>query len=541
MQGNIETRVGIFVLIAIAIFVYMGFQIDAFRFDKDNYAPYCVYFHDISGLSRKAEVKIAGVKVGWVDKITLISDHEMQAQAVIMVRKEFNLYEDAHAIIRQEGLLGPKYLELATGDPLLPCIEPGGTLGKPSTSPVSVDELLQKFKVIAANVESVTDSLRETIGGAHGQDKLQMMFDNFADTSEKLSTVSSILERAFVRNEDRLDSLLEIGESVRRVADKLEGDLFPSFQDSIEKISNVIDRDFNRVADKLTSTADSLEEASIQARDSFSHITSVTQKIDEGRGLIGKLVNEDETYRDLKVTVQGLKNYFSKVNKIQIVFDGHSETMSRPAISYLFEDSKFFFDMRVHPNEDNFYLFELASSERGWRDEREIIKTYKDSFGRDIDPSTLKLTDDERLEDVYIKKETVLSRYTVKFGLQFGKIFKDLALRFGIFENTGGLGVDIDIPFKSDKFRWVTTLEIYDMTGWNRINLNFGNIQRRMFDRRPHVKWLNRMFFMRNLYFVFGADDFASKHNGTTFVGAGLRFGDDDIKYLLPSVGGFSS
>ncbi len=112
------------------------------------------------------------------------------------------------------------------------------------------------------------------------------MFDNFSDTSDKLASVSDILERAFTRNEDNLDSLLEIGESVRRVADKLEGDLFPSFQDSIEKISDVFDRDFNRVADKLSATADSLEEASIQARDSFGHITSVTQKIDEGQGLI---------------------------------------------------------------------------------------------------------------------------------------------------------------------------------------------------------------------------------------------------------------
>jgi hypothetical protein len=44
------------------------------------------------------------------------------------------------------------------------------------------------------------------------------------------------------------------------------------------------------------------------------------------------------------------------------------------------------------------------------------------------------------------------------------------------------------------------------------------------------------MYFMRNIYFVFGADDFISKFNASGFFGAGLRFGDDDVKYLFSSI-----
>ena len=46
------------------------------------------------------------------------------------------------------------------------------------------------------------------------------------------------------------------------------------------------------------------------------------------------------------------------------------------------------------------------------------------------------------------------------------------------------------------------------------------------------------MYILRNVYAVFGADDFASKNNASGFVGFGLRFTDDDIKYLLPSIAG---
>ena len=83
---------------------------------------------------------------------------------------------------------------------------------------------------------------------------------------------------------------------------------------------------------------------------------------------------------------------------------------------------------------------------------------------------------------------------------------------------------DVDIPLGSERFRWVTTFEIYDVAGWNRKG-----------DRRPHLKWLNRMFIFRSVYLTFGADDFASKNNANAFFGAGLRWGDDDIKFLMSS------
>ena len=119
LQAKIETRVGIFVLIALVIFGYMGFKIGAFRFDRSKYSKYMLYFRDISGLSRKAAVKIAGVKVGWVENIKLVEGPQAQVEAEIMVSSEYPLYQNAYALVRQDGLLGPKYVDLLPGDQLL--------------------------------------------------------------------------------------------------------------------------------------------------------------------------------------------------------------------------------------------------------------------------------------------------------------------------------------------------------------------------------------------------------------------------------------
>lgn len=528
LQGRLETQVGLFVLVAIGIFIYMGFQIGAFRFDRSNYNTYTTFFKDISGLARKADVKIAGVKVGWIEQIKLLANDEMQAEAEIMVLKDYVLHQDAYAIVRQEGLLGPKYLEIVIGDPLLCTLESGSTLGKTGVAPVSVDDLLHRVKHITSNVESVTDSLHGTVGGPEGREQLQAIFVNLQNATEKLSAFADVLNRSFTRNEDNIDALLAVGTNVRNVAQQLEEQVLPTFQDGILKISDAFDRDLDRVADRLSSTAGALEQASLEARESFSNLSCVTDKINQGKGLVGKLINEDETYKDLRIAAQGLKNYFSTINRIEVVFDAHGETMRRPAEHYRWEDSKFYFDMRIHPNEDIFYLVGAASSIKGWRSESELRREYFDrETGREIDATTLDIPDWARLLMVYNRRDVILTRNTVRLDLQFGKIFRNIAVRGGLFEGFGGVGVDIDIPFNTDKLRWVTTMELFDIIGWNRVE-----------DRRPHFKWLNKMYVMRNIYFTFGADDFVSRHNASTFVGIGLRFSDDDIKYLLPSLGG---
>jgi phospholipid/cholesterol/gamma-HCH transport system substrate-binding protein len=526
LVGKIETRVGIFVLLALAVFVYMGFQIGAFRFDRGRYAQYILTFKDVSGLSRKADVKIAGVKVGWVEKVTLKPNDDMYAEVIVMILKEYSLYHDAYAMVRQDGLLGPKYVEIVPGDPLLRKLSPGDPLSKPSTEPVSVDELLQQFKKIATNVDEATTSIKDVIGGVEGREQLQNIFNNIQTSMERLSSVSDVLDRALVRNEDHIDNFMQIG---------------TTFQTTLDKISTVFDRDFNRIASKFETTVSSFEEATIQARDGLRSISSVAEKIDEGKGVLGKLVNEDETYHDLKLAVEGFKNYLTKIDRMQVVFDTHFESMIRQAEGYTWEDSKGFFGVRIYPREDYFYLVQIVSSEKGYIRRKTTETDYVDSQGKPIsfaqaedrpfNQDRLDLDDLTRLAFVQTFNKKTITRDLFKVDLQFGKIFKDIAFRLGLFEGTAGIAADIDIPFKTDKFRWVTSLEMYDFNGRNRF----------VEDRRPHIKWLNKIFILRNIYTTFGADDFVSKRNASVFFGAGIRFGDDDIKYFLSSISGVGS
>jgi phospholipid/cholesterol/gamma-HCH transport system substrate-binding protein len=520
-----ETLVGIFVVSAVLIFLYMTFFLGIFRLDRWQYTPYLIYFNDVSGLERKAEVKIAGVKVGWVEAIELISNDPHQVKAQLRVHKKYTLFNNAYGLVRQDGLLGTKYLELFPGDSLLPVLSPGKALDKPGRPAASVDEILFKVKEIADNVEDVTHSLQASFGGRYGKEQVQSMFDNLQMTIERFAAFSNVLDRTISSNEERLNTMIV---DFKEVAHSMK-EAFPSIQDSVSRVANRLDKDVGKVADKLESSISILEEAVIQARDGFKSLSSITEKIDEGKGVVGKLINEDETYRDIKVTVQGLKNYFSKVDALSIVFDSHGEYMYRPAEHVNFEDAKGYLEARIHPNDDHFYVLQYVAAQKGniHRSIREV--KWFDERCNEILPSQFVNQTDKavflpELVGTIETRERVLDK--TKYGAQIGKVYKNLALRVGIFENSAGFGVDFDIPFNTDKFRWVTTLEGFDFRGRDRFS-----------DKRPHFKWLNRVFLLRNLYVAFGADDFVSKENANGFFGGGLRFCDDDVKYFLAQAG----
>ena len=528
---------GVFVIFALGILFYMTFNIGVFRLNRGDYNHYTVYFEDVSGLQKKAEVKIAGVKVGWVESIDLLQDGVLQAKALITVLKVYELHTDAYAIVRQDGILGAKYLEIVPGDSLLPALGSGQALGKPGRPPVNVDELFQKFKVIANNVEDITNSIKNVVG-SDGTDNLRSIITNFNTASSHLSAFSDSLERTISSNEQNLNSMIS---DFKDFAKEIRTG-WPNLQSSIEKMSNVIDRDLNRFATKFESTAGAVEDAAVQARDGLRSISDVADKINEGRGLLGKLVTEDETYSDIKVAVQGLKNYFAKVERLGIVFDAHSESMWGKAenftdhldLNVTKKDSRGYFGVRIHPSDDRYYILQAVSGRKGWVERYTTHQRFSGATGEltdmcsngpmtEIQPTFTRV----KIQDPECKETTIQHRDgKLKFNLQMAKAFKDLAFRFGLFESSAGMAIDYDIPFGTENFRWVTSIEAYDFYGDDRIA-----------DQRPHLKWLNSVFMFNNLYMAFGADDFISKRNANAFFGMGLRFGDDDMKYLVSKVG----
>lgn len=545
-----ETRVGLFILAAIAVFLYLSLNIKAIRFDKHQYSTYKAYFDDTGGLTVKASVKIAGVDVGWVENIELLDNGK--AEVIMRINKNNRLAKNAYAMIHQDGLIGTKTLEIDPGDPSpsTGILLPGGTLTMPGKTPASVGELLDQFRDIATTIHDITGALKSVFASRQGEEQMKQALKSIAKASDRLADFSEILNRTMKQNEEKISTMIDdfketakslkrevpaISSDVHKVSDTISTD-FHKASDSIgtdfHNASDSITKDFNKIADtvstgfskasdnlgaagkKASSAFEHIEDGAIQAKDTFREAGQVMEKINTGKGVIGKLINEDEAYTDLKKTIKGFKEYVGKTQSLLLNIDMHTESFLRNS------NSKGYFELRLRPNSDNFYTIQLVGDERGAISRETSYFKRKDSQGNIINASDLemkkKVEFPDQLETVVQKKNALL------FGLQFGKRFDRLAFRVGLFENTFGAGVDYYVPLSTDKLHWITSLEMFDLTGANRLN-----------DTRPHIKWINKAFFLRNFYTTFGVDDICSKRDANPFIGGGLRFGDDDLKYFL--------
>lgn len=526
-----ETKVGVFIVLAIGIFIYLSVNIGSLRLDMAQYNTFKTYFDDIGGLDLKAPVKIAGVDIGWVDAIELLPDGK--AEIIMRVNKNIKLAKNAYALIAQEGLIGTKTLEIEPGDPLTGFLLPGSILSMPGRSPATVSDLLDQFKDIASSVIDIASSFKATFATQRGEENMKMALDGIAKASNRIADFSEVLERTMAKNENNINSTLADMRSVMHNLDTGMPTMIKNFNEALPSFRNTSDTLRVALADdtlpQVTSAFKSLEKTSDFAKSTFREAEQVTEKINKGKGLLGKLVNEDETYDDIKKTIRGLKDYVSKSQSLVIDVDMHSElSLDRDW------NSKGYFNLRLRPTQDYFYQLQLISDEHGSIIRDEEHREWFDSDGYKIDQDKLDygtsdygkaLDAHDKLEFAKVKDKTTRRKNDILFGFQFGKRFDRLALRVGLFENTFGVACDYYVPLKTSKIHWISSLEMFDMKGTNRIN-----------DKRPHVRWINKIFFMKNIYTAFGVSDAIGKNTSAPFWGGGIRFGDDDLKYLLSSL-----
>jgi phospholipid/cholesterol/gamma-HCH transport system substrate-binding protein len=115
MQNN-STRdliVGLFVLVGLASLAYLSLRVGGLEFDGGKRMLLRATFDDIGGLSVRAPVRVAGVKIGQVSAIGL--DKDLRAEVALEVESDVALSIDSSAAIRTSGLLGDQFISVELG------------------------------------------------------------------------------------------------------------------------------------------------------------------------------------------------------------------------------------------------------------------------------------------------------------------------------------------------------------------------------------------------------------------------------------------
>jgi virulence factor Mce-like protein len=195
MKGNLLIKIGLLLLGAIFILVYMLAQLGAFSRFTQSINEYTVRFDSVSGLSPGARVLIAGVEVGEVKEIKLDSG---RAKLVLALQSQVRLHTDAIALLRTQGLLGERYVEIQPGQTAL--LLPGQEIQKSSLL-LDLDRFLDQVGALSASVGDFSNSFNRVFGGSEGQERLKRMVEDL--------DALGVLVKNFNQSEGTLKKLID--------------------------------------------------------------------------------------------------------------------------------------------------------------------------------------------------------------------------------------------------------------------------------------------------------------------------------------------
>lgn len=113
---KIDFSVGLFVLVGLCAIVYMAVQFGSSRLFGSDDQSVTAIFTNIGGLSSGSNITIAGVKIGTVGAITL-NIETLKAEVELRIDNSIELFDDATASIKTNGLIGDKYIAIYPGTP----------------------------------------------------------------------------------------------------------------------------------------------------------------------------------------------------------------------------------------------------------------------------------------------------------------------------------------------------------------------------------------------------------------------------------------
>lgn len=464
-----EFKVGLFTLVALVAVVYMFFVLSPDIIDSDSADPYYTIVDNASGIVPKTHVRTNGVTVGKVEEVLLEASH---TKITFGVEKGVKIPGGSKIEIRTRGLLGETFLEIVRGPDTGVYIKAGNLIPMNSEQ-VGVSQLIGIVGGIAKDIKKVTNTLAVVLGGDEGQNSFGNILTNLEDSTGNLREILA----------HNKESVHDIIENLRK------------FSNNAATVMN--DQNTKRLDEILSQ----FESTMADVRSSANNVKLVSSKIEEGQGTLGQLVNNDDTIEELKAAIKDVRTVIAPATKLKIDVKYQGEYRDD-------NTSQHYFDMVFRTRPDKFYLLGATSTK-----EDEISTTTVTSSETTGGQTTTDTT------------EKQIAKKALKFNFQFGKRWGAVALRFGLFETTGGFASDFYL-FR-DHLR--LSLEAFDWDNESEVR------------KTAHLKAYARILFLDNIFVMIGVDDITRKAStdgkdsdtSRPFVGLGLSFNDDDLKAIL--------
>lgn len=484
---SIETKVGIFVVIGSIFIAVLSAVFGNISFHGGGKT---VYFkiNDATGIRAGTPIMYRGIKVGEVEEVALQKEY---ISAKVVVFSGYEIPDNVIFTVKQSGFVGQKYVEFEID----PNVQAKSALldgyeydGKQSAS--SMDAVMAKLDKVAGEMELLLHSINDIVATNESKGALK-------DTIGNLKAITDSINSLITSNDEKFNEVIENARNMTEVIDRLLVKNEAGINRSVANIDELmqtlkqfgasVDRILQNNEGNIDDSLKNLREITDKINSAMDNIGDITRDINEGKGTLGLLINDNETKENVKNVVSGISSFFGNSK------DGESgfKLYGTIGADYLFDGKSVntgrgYAQVSLYTDPRNFYMIGVGNIPN-------------------IDPHG----------DFYDITGRRIKNSELAVSLQYSHIFQKIfGLRFGIFDNTLGLATDF-YPLKNDNL--TISLEAYDFNAYSS-----------RFDvyTRALIKW----YFYKGFFLQGGVEDIIGNTNRMYMVGTGVRFSPGDFK-----------
>ena len=281
MRISKEIKAAFFVLSTILLFIF-GFNYLKGSSILDKQKTIYAVYDEVDGLLVGANVMINGLSIGNVTELDFLPN-STKILVTLKVKDKLNFSSKSTASIYETGVLGGLAISIEpvferesivkTGDTLMSSVRPGLT------------ELINRqIEPLSRQLQSTITSVDSIFSGASNVLNRQTQEEIKESISVLTSAINSINNTSAIIEETLTSKNTQINNTI----------------DNIEKISS----NLSNVSDELNSFGLSALLSNLEV--SVDGISSIVDKINSDNSTLGKLINEDEVYNNLNLSIESL-------------------------------------------------------------------------------------------------------------------------------------------------------------------------------------------------------------------------------------------
>jgi len=285
-----ETKVGILAVVAIAILI-LGYSFlkgnDVFSSDNTYYATYS----RVDGLTESKPVLVNGYQIGRVSEMRLQDDGRIRTE--FKVKRSYAIPANTVALLASTDLLGGKAIVFELGDGSSYAKDGEElTAGIQKNIMEQVEPIQKKAQDIAAVLDSVLSSINNTINKDFQRD-FNRSINSIANSLQNLEGITRQLDGLVVSERNRISHIIG---NVESITDNLKN--------NNERIGSVL-ANLDSITDQVAKA--NFAQTILSANKAMADFQSITDRINQGEGSIGMLLNDDQLYNNLNQASQNLE------------------------------------------------------------------------------------------------------------------------------------------------------------------------------------------------------------------------------------------